>query len=157
MKTKLLLPALFALILTAASAADKPAAPAAADPKSTDATEAGKDKKKMIEKGMTGDQITELFGKPKEIKAVESPDPTLKVEQWIYRRQVRQVSVQVPVGTHTVPSYSGFSGPGAAMTEAVETDYRQQLVTVYQVTALLMVNGKLQTAKQWNEQDEKQE
>ncbi len=166
MKIRFLLSTFLVLAFAAASggaaeksdeaAKDKPAAPAGA--KAAETPETGKDgKKKMIEKGMNGDEIIQLFGKPKEIKSMESPDPALKVEQWLYRRKVKDVTTQVAVGTRMVPTYSGFNGSGNNMTEVAETEYRPQVITIFQVTALLLVNGKLETAKQWNEQEEVQQ
>lgn len=152
MKSPLLLPAtLLALACAPAFAAETPAAdpaaPAATGPKET--------KKKVIEKGMNADEITQLFGKPKEIKPMESPDPATKVEQWIYRRKLKEVATQEATGQHMVPTFGGLNPGGQPiLVDVPQIDYRPKIVVIYQVTALLMVNGRLEIAKQWTEQED---
>lgn len=142
---------------SAPAAKEKPAA--VAETPATPAPDASKDaaKKKVVEKGMNSVEITELYGKPKEIKPMESPDPQAKVEQWIYRRKIKETTVQVATGSRMVQTYSGFSGTGNNITEVPEVIYSPKVVIIYQVTALLMVNDKLEIAKQWNEQEEIQQ
>jgi hypothetical protein len=153
MKTKLLLPAiLLALACARAFAAESPAADPAA-PAATEAKEPAK--KKMIEKGMNTDEITKLFGQPKEIKPMESPDPATKVEQWIYRRKLKEVATQEATGQHMVPTFGGINPGGQPiMVDVPQIEYRPKIVVIYQVTALLMVNGRLEIAKQWTEQED---
>ena len=45
-------------------------------------------------------------------------------------------------------------GDPANLQSVPVVQYRLKRITVYQVTALLMVNGKLELAKQWAEKDE---
>jgi hypothetical protein len=79
----------------------------------------------------------------------------MKAERWIYRRKVKETSVQTASSQSTIPVYSG-AGPGStqAFTNVVVPEYRLKHITVYQVTELLMINGKLEVAKQWMGQEE---
>jgi hypothetical protein len=158
MKSKLLFSScLLVFCGTAALAADK-SAPVTATRETEKADPAKPAKKKQIEKGMTTGEILAIAGKPAEIKPMEAPDPSTKVEQWIYRRKLKENSVPVATGQHTVQTFGGMAvGGGVNIVETPVIDYSQKIVTVYQVTALLMVNGKLEIAKQWAEQDDKQQ
>lgn len=146
----------FALLATlAASAADKSKSAEKSTPgvKDTPAAE-GETKKKSIQKNMTGEEITQFLGKPAEIKSMEAPEPGTKFEQWIYRRKLRESTVQVAASQTMVPTFSGFGG-SSSMTQTPVIEYRNKRIVVYQVTALLMVNDRLEIAKQWNEEEEK--
>ena len=158
MKTKFLLSCgLLALLCSVALAAENPT-PAGAG-QGADKTDPAKPaKKRPIEKGMTAEELLATAGKPAEIKPMTAPDPATKVEQWIYRRKLRENSVPVATGQHTVQTFGGMGvGGGTNIVETPVIDYSQKIVTIYQVTALLMVNGKLEIAKQWAEQEDKQQ
>lgn len=131
----------------------KAAAPTAESDDLAAKEETGKSKL-VLAKGLEADAILKGYGKPSEIKPMEAPDKETKVEQWIYRRKLKQVTTQKADGQTMVPTYSGFSGPGSSVTETAVPTYRTVHVTIYQVTALLMVNGKLEFAKQWAEEQE---
>jgi hypothetical protein len=158
MKSKFLLAScLLVSFCVAALAAEKPA-PAPATQEGDKANAAKPAKKKTLEKGMTADAVLATAGKPAEIKPMAAPDPETKVEQWIYRRKLKETSVPVATGQHTVQTFGGTAvGGGVNIVETPVIDYSQKLVAVYQVTALLMINGKLEIAKQWVEQDDKQQ
>ncbi len=111
--------------------------------------------KLVLEKGLDAEAILKGYGKPYEIKPMKAPDKETKVEQWIYRRKVKETTTQTASGQTMVPTFTGFSGSGGAIvTEIAVPDYRLVHVTVYQVTELLMINGQLQAAKQWMGQEE---
>jgi len=134
------------LLLPAAFAADATPQAAASDPAA---------KKKVIEKGMTGDEIAGLFGRPAEIKPMKQDDPTVQAEQWIYRRKLKETTASSAAAPNSTPSFSMSDANNAAYQVHVPTtQYRIQRTTVYQLTALLMVNGRLEAAKQWTEQTE---
>jgi len=112
--------------------------------------------KPVLEKGMAGDLILKNFGQPYEIKPMEVPDKDTKAERWIYRRKVKETSVQTASGQTKIPAYAGASAGGTqSFTEIVVPEFRPKLVIIYQVTELLMINGKLELAKQWMGQEEK--
>lgn len=112
--------------------------------------------KPVLKKGMEADLILKNFGQPYEIKPMETPDKDTKVERWIYRRKVKETTIQTASGQTMVPTYSGFGGSGApTITEVAVPEFRPKLVIIYQVTELLMINGKLELAKQWMGQEEK--
>jgi hypothetical protein len=121
------------------------------------AAEATTKAKPALELGMTPEQIMAAIGKPQEVKPMPSAEG--KAEVWTYRRVLHREVVQVAASTRDVPVYLGaFSsqlqergigdaGPGTAK----EFIYNQVRRTKYQVTALLVFEGQLTSAKQWVE------
>jgi hypothetical protein len=104
-----------------------------------------------IEKGMSGDQIVALIGKPATIEKLKDADA--KAEKWIYRRAVNH---RVEEQATTVANEGAFIGTAGGNNNTLGTrpviQYGLKHIDTYRVTALLMVNGKLQMARQWNEQ-----
>lgn len=149
-----------ALLAATGGVSAVPAEPAAKSAPAGKAEPAAKDAsgkaKPVLEKGMDGDTILKNFGQPYEIKPMEAPDKDTKVERWIYRRKVKETTIQTASGQTMVPTYSGFGGSGApTIAEVAVPEFRPKLVIIYQVTELLMINGKLEIAKQWMGQEEK--
>jgi hypothetical protein len=95
-----------------------------------------------LEAGMTAEAVQRVVGKPAEIKPIEAPEG--KAETWIYRRQIGKQT--------TLESTPGNSGSSAlvegALATAAPIEYRTKTTTSYQVTSLLMFDGKLIKAKQ---------
>ena len=151
--------AAFAILAASTGAAAEPAAKPETAPaeKTEPATKGDTAKgKPVLDKGMDADTIIKHYGKPYEIKPVEIPEKDTKVERWIYRRKVKETTVQTASGQTMVPTYSGFSGTGVqSISEVAVPEYRLKHVIVYQVTELLMINDKLKIAKQWMGQEEK--
>jgi len=113
---------------------------------------ATKPQKPTLTKGMTAEEIVKLIGKPVEVKPMKLPEgSTGKAEVWIYRREAGTRSVPVPSGTREVP---GFVNP--ALTDAAqhttEIVYTNKIITIEQVTSLLMFDDKLIVARQYQEQ-----
>jgi hypothetical protein len=106
----------------------------------------------MLEKGMSADAILKIYGKPDDITPLKSSD--LKAEKWTYRRILKQGVIQTADTQRTVTTFGGFGSGGTQMADAVEPDYRLKYVKIYQVTSLLMVDGKLTLGKQWVERSE---
>jgi hypothetical protein len=143
---KLRLIALLCLLSNAAFAADPATTPDAPDAAA---------KKKVIEQGMTGDEIAQLFGRPVEIKPMKMDDPAAKAEQWIYRRKLKETTSSSAIAPNAMPTVSLSDANNAAYQIHVPVaQYRIQRITTYQLTALLMVNGRLAAAKQWTERTE---
>lgn len=133
-------------VLTATAFAADPATPAAPDPAA---------KKKVIEQGMDGEEITALFGRPLEIKPMKTEAAGAKAEQWIYRRKLKETTSSSAAAPNSMPTLSMSDANNAAYQMHVPVaQYRIQRITTYQVTALLMVNGRLEAAKQWTERTE---
>ncbi len=131
MKTRLpLLIAVFALTAGLASAKEKP----------------------VLEKGMPAAMIIQLVGQPDEISPLKSGEG--KAETWIYRRKVGQTVHQTANTETTIPALTGFTASGPTIGSAIVPDYRLKYVCAYQVTALLMVDGRLQLGRQWFARDE---
>jgi hypothetical protein len=151
---------LMAFALLAAPGGVTAAESAAKAPPAEKAGPAAKDialkAKPVLAKGMEADLILKNFGQPYEIKPMEAPDKDTKVERWIFRRKVKETTTQTASGQTMVPAYAGFGGGGEpTIREVPVVEYRLKRTTIYQVTELLMINGKLELAKQWMGQEEK--
>lgn len=131
MKTRLpLLLAVFALTAGFAAAKEKP----------------------VLEKGMPAAMIVQLVGQPDEITPLKSEEG--QAETWIYRRKVGQTVHQTANTEASIPALTGFTASGPTIGRAIVPDYRLKYVCAYQVTALLMVDGRLQLGRQWFSRDE---
>ncbi len=107
-----------------------------------------------LEKGMTAEQILALIGKPAEVKPIEAPKGLQgPAEIWVYRRTMGTQTVQYPTGERDVPVYGGI-GADQTMKTRKELIYTLKHVTVYRVTSLLMVDGRLVLARQSQEQSD---
>ncbi len=106
----------------------------------------------VLEKGMNADAIRKIFGKPDDITPLKATD--LKAEKWTYRRILKQSIIQTADTQKMVNTFGGFGEGGTKMVDAIEPDYRLKYVKIYQVTSLLMVDGKLTLGKQWVERNE---
>lgn len=108
---------------------------------------------KILDKGMDAETIRSMYGQPAEVIALESDG--MKAEKWIYRRKMKDQITQVETGVTMQPAFIGNSGTGSPMIgTAAVPEYRLKYFKVSQVTALLMVEGKLERAKQWTEREE---
>lgn len=143
MKTRSLIPAALTVLALCALPALRLAA--------ADATPTGKP---VLELGMDGATVIQLYGRPAEIQPMKNTDG--KAEKWIYRRKAREYTTQTASGVTMIPAFIGNTGTGSPMiADTPILDFKVKFVTVYQVTALLMVEGKLTVGKQWLEQEEK--
>lgn len=103
--------------------------------------------------GMDRDAVISICGKPTEIQPFGLAEA--KAEKWIYRIKTNETTTQVPSGVSKIPAYIGNSGSGSPMiADAAITEYRLKHIVIYQVAALLMVDGKLVTSKLWSEREE---
>jgi hypothetical protein len=139
----------FLILATAFPLAPSYARAAETKAKSDDATPSAQP---VLEKGMSADAILKIYGKPDDIVPLKSTD--LKAEKWTYRRILKQGVIQIADTQRTVSTFGGFGGGGTKMADAIEPAYRLKYVKIYQVTSLLMVDGKLTLGKQWVERNE---
>lgn len=110
--------------------------------------------KPALEKGMTAEAILKVAGKPAEVVPLKTAEG--KAEKWIYRRKIGQTVKQSADTQSFETRMIGFGGTGGVQLGPVAVpDYRIKYVVSYQVTALLMVDGKLQLGRQWAEREEK--
>lgn len=110
--------------------------------------------KPRLEKGMTTEDIRQLLGRPNDIAKVKSPDNN--AERWTYRRKIGQ-TVEQTANTRTfILAMTGVNGDLSPHIGPVPVpEYRLKYIAGYQVTALLIVDGKLEFGRQWYERDEK--
>ncbi len=108
--------------------------------------------KPVLEKGMPAAMIIQLVGKPDEISPLKSSEG--QAETWIYRRKIGQTVHQTANTQKTIPAMTGFTASGPTIGQAIVPDYRLKYVRAYQVTALLMLDGRLQLGRQWVSRDE---
>jgi hypothetical protein len=102
----------------------------------------------VLKQGMTSDEVLATFGKPADVRPMQSPAG--KAEVWTYRRVYRRDTGQVATGVTEVPAFVWIGGP---LGSTPELTYSIRTVTIYQVTSLLMFNGQVVSAKQWFERD----
>lgn len=117
------------------------------------AADSGKPAKPSVQKGMTAEAVVALIGQPLEIKRIVTEAGT--GESWIYRRVARRVTNPVAPTVEKVPMWGG-PGVNPARGEIIDVDVpfqRIERVTIYQMTALLFVDGKVVASKQWVEQE----
>ncbi|RXK55377.1 hypothetical protein ESB00_05620 [Oleiharenicola lentus] len=115
-------------------------------------------KKLVLEKGTGAAEIRKAYGTPDQILPIESPDKTLKAEQWIYRRKAKETvtqehladNVEVYTFTTNVTNGNGTPQPVKISTPVLKS----KRVTLYQVTSLLIVAGQLELARVHQEQEE---
>jgi hypothetical protein len=108
--------------------------------------------KPVLDKGMDATTIIQLVGQPDEVTPLKSG--AAKAETWIYRRKTAQTILQTANTQAFIPAMVGFDGGGMVIGRAVVPQYRLKYIRDYQVTALLLVDGKLQLGRQWATQDE---
>jgi hypothetical protein len=108
--------------------------------------------KPVLEKGMPGTTIIQLVGKPDEINPIQAEGT--HSETWIYRRKLDETVKQTANTQAYIPAMVGFDAGGVVIGRALVPEYRLKYIRNYQVTALLMVDGKLQLGRQWVAQDE---
>lgn len=108
--------------------------------------------KPVLAKGMNAWMIVELVGQPDEITPLKSDAG--KAETWIYRRMLGQTIHQTANTQAYIPAMVGFNAGGMVIGKAIVPEYRLKYVRAYQVTALLMVDDKLQLGRQWAARDE---
>jgi hypothetical protein len=106
----------------------------------------------VLMKGMEGTAIQQLVGQPTEIQQLNSSD--VKAEKWIYRRKLTEGTYQTANTQAYIPALVGVQSSGVVVGQALVPDYRLKFVKVYQVTALLIVDGKLERGRQWTEREE---
>jgi hypothetical protein len=108
----------------------------------------------VLEKGMTEAQIIAAIGHPDTVKPMHVPGSDLaKAETWVYRRQVGTRQMQVATGTRDVPTFNGMGLGNDANGTRPEPVYSTKFVRIYSVTSLLMIDGKLELARQTTETD----
>lgn len=105
---------------------------------------------RALNPGMSAEAIVKQIGRPVEITPIKVAEG--QAEIWIYRRQLARETRHTPTSTQSVPAFVGVSGGGGAVIASRPSAvYSIENVTTYQVTSLLMFEGKLRVAKQTQE------
>ena len=125
------------------------AAVAAPAPSVTSAPPAARKAPTPLVGGMTTDEIVAAIGKPEDVKKMANQDG--KAEVWTYRRVIGHEVTQIASGTRDVPAFLGDPLNLGTTKEIIYTPLRR---TKYRVTALLIFEDRLITAKQWVETKE---
>lgn len=95
----------------------------------------------VLKAGATAEEILKLVGKPDQVRPMATQAG--KAEVWVYRRLAKHVTRQTAMGTEQQQTY-GIDGTS---TISVPT-MKMERIEVYQVSSLLMFDGKLVTATQ---------
>jgi len=124
---------------------------AAANPRPAPPAPAANGSAVTLDKGMTEAQIVELIGQPDRVEPLKMPGG--KAEEWIYRQMVGQTTTQEAASMAWEEAFIGTGGPGNnGLGGRPALRYSTKHVATYRVTALMMVNGALALARQWDEQ-----
>ena len=154
MKTRPISSLLSIAVLALAGRAGAAGFDATPAPKATETTatqKASPTSGKMLDKGMTAEEIVGLIGKPSTVTTLKGTE--LKAEKWTYRHLLEQRTVQEPTSVVNAPSFNGASGSGNnGLGSRPEMQYTMKYIAIYQVTALLMIDGRLELARQWKEE-----
>jgi hypothetical protein len=122
---------------------------AAPTPSTTTASQKARKATTPLDIGMTTEEILAAVGKPQEVKPMAKHEG--KAEVWTYRRVIGHDVAQIASGTRDVPAFVGDVHNLGTMKEIIYTPVRR---TKYRVTALLIYEGRLTSAKQWVETKE---
>lgn len=142
MNARILAVSLIAAALAAPAFGRQPPAAAAAAPA-----------KPALAKGMSAEEIVKIVGQPDSVRPLEN-SVNVKAEVWTYRRLMHEEVRETATNTSTIPTYVGPMGGGPqGMGSVPSLEYKLERVRTYQVTALLMVDGRLTMARQWKEQE----
>lgn len=143
--------AMFSLLLgsyavgSAEVSKEKPAGDAAE--KAPEAAKA-KPKKQPLAKGMTSEEVIANIGKPKEVRPMTTEAG--EAEVWTYLRLVDKQSKKVASVVQEAAGGSMGMGMGGAE-NGIRTIYRTEHTSNFEITELLMLEGKLVMAKQRRE------
>jgi hypothetical protein len=96
-----------------------------------------------LQKGMTTEQVRNLWGKPEEVRLLKAGAQSGEV--WVYRRPVSETMEEVPVRMQEIPYVDPLTGQTKMIKEPV---YEQQSVVLIETTELLMFEGRLINWKQ---------
>lgn len=106
-----------------------------------------KSAKPALAKGMTADEVLKIAGKPDEVRPIKNPEA--KAEAWIYRRVLDRTTRETATHVMERPAFLGPGPSGEGV--AIDPVTRQERITKYQVTWVLMIEGRLAMAKQTQE------
>ncbi len=140
----------FGLLATLASAASSQTAAPAPDKAAA--------KKLVLEKGTSADNILKAYGTPYKVLPLDSADKSLKAETWVYRRKAGETVTQEHL-SDSVETYNftvnSTNGNGSVQSVKISTPVlKSKRVTTYQVTSLLIIDGRLEIAKVQQEREE---
>ncbi|ATC65076.1 hypothetical protein CMV30_14540 [Nibricoccus aquaticus] len=106
---------------------------------------------RTLNPGMSAEAIVKQIGRPLGITPIKVAEG--QAEIWIYHRQLARETRHTSTSTQAVPAFVGVGGTGGAVIGTTSTAvYSIENITTYQVTSLLMFEGKLRVAKQSQEQ-----
>lgn len=116
------------------------------------AKESSQTAKPSVQQGMTAEEVVKLIGKPREVRSIvpEGAD-VVTGESWIYRRVAKRSIKQVAPTMDVVPMWGGPGLPNDGIINVNVPSERLERTTIYQMTALLFVDGKVVASKQWFE------
>jgi hypothetical protein len=107
----------------------------------------------VLQKGMSAETIMQHYGQPYEVTPIAA-EP-VKAEKWTYRRMSDSRIVQTANTERRVQSFIGLNNGGkSTIGDVIIPDYRLKLLRTYQVTNLLLIDGKLELGRQWQERSE---
>jgi hypothetical protein len=100
----------------------------------------------VLKKGMPAADVLRLIGKPDLVQPMDTKEG--KAEVWIYRRLAKTVHQQSATGVASIPAFTGMGLGNDATGTASTLTYRMEEISIYQVSSLLMFDGKMAAASQ---------
>ena len=100
----------------------------------------------VLKKGMPAADVLRLIGKPDSVQPMETKEG--KAEVWVYRRLAKTVRQQSATGTASIPAFTGMGVGNDATGMTNMLTYKMEEISIYQVSSLLMFDGKLAAASQ---------
>jgi hypothetical protein len=105
----------------------------------------------VVHLGMSRAEITKAIGRPEKQETIKTPAGV--GEQWIYRRLQQEWTDQTAATVDMVPAFVGLSQQHQGTGTTAMPVTHMIRVSVYQVSSLLFVDGKLVAAKQWSDKE----
>jgi hypothetical protein len=135
-----------------------PFASAESSKEATPAPDKAAAKKLVLEKGTAAADIRKAYGTPYKILPLDTAEKSLKAETWIYRRKAGETVTQEHL-SDSVETYNftvnSTNGNGSVQSVKISTPVlKSKRVTTYQVTSLLIIDGRLEIAKVQQEREE---
>lgn len=102
--------------------------------------------------GLKEADLRREFGEPESYENLAGFEGTAKV--WVYRRELRKEVRDTPGGTQLVPAFNGLgaNGEGSTVRMVPEAIMRKEMIQVFEVTKILVVNGAYVNHKQQGEE-----
>lgn len=105
----------------------------------------------VVHLGMTAAEITKLIGRPDKVESIDTP--VGKGENWLFRRLAKEWTQETAASMRMEPAFVGLGISNDGIRDVARPAFDLERVSIYQVSSLLLVDGRLVAAKQWSEKE----